>query len=205
MANAQEKLEKGYIQSKVIIEILGKPKEHIEQTLKGYVEHIKKNKDYELLNADFEEAKELEGENKGLWISFVEVEFLTKDIISLVGFCFDYMPSSIEIIAPAEFRIKEREFSNIMNDLQGKLHKLDMMAKQLTSENQLLQRNTYFLATNLVAVLMKSGARKLKDLSKASGMSEKDLNEFLEKLIKQGHIQKEGDSYTWVTNDKRKK
>lgn len=204
MASVQEKLDEGYIQAKVIVELVGKPKEHVENTLKKYLEHIKKNADLEVLKEDVGTAKELEGDNQGLWITFVELELLAKNIPTLVGFCFDYMPSSIEIIEPKELKLKEIELTNIMNDLQGKLHNLDMGAKQLSNENKFLKKNAYFLATNLIAILLKSGARNLKDLARLSGMSEKDMEEFLEKLIKQGFVKKEGDSYIWQgKNDKR--
>ncbi|MBR9691252.1 hypothetical protein GOV06_00540 [Candidatus Woesearchaeota archaeon] len=204
MVDIQEKLEQGYIQSKVIIELAGKPKEYIEKTIKQYLELIKKNADLKVLKEDLGETKEIEGEeNKGLWITFIELELLAKDIPTLTGFCFDYMPSSIEIIAPAELKIKDRQFTSIMNDLQGKLHKLDMGAKQLNNENKFLKKNAYFLATNLVSVLLKTGAKTLKDLSRLSGMVEKDMNEFLEKLIKQEFVKKEGEEYKWIKSDKR--
>jgi len=202
MANIQEKLDKGYIQSRIILEMIGKPKEHVDDTLKKYVEHIKKSSDIELLNQNFVEAKESE-DNKGFWTAFVELELLTKNITALTGFCFDYMPSSIEIIAPAELRIKGAQLSNIINDLQGKLHKLDMMVKQLDNENHFLKRNTFFLATNIVSILLKAEVKNLKDLSRLSGMSEEDMNGFLEKLIKQKFVKKEGDSYAWIKDVKR--
>ena len=115
----------------------------------GDVENIKQNADIEVIEADFDETVEHEGE-QGLFVSIVELEILSKDIPTLIGFCFDYMPSSIDIIEPAELKLKDAELSTIMNDLQGKLHKLDMGAKQLSNENKFLMKNTYFLATNLV-------------------------------------------------------
>ena len=204
MVDVPEKLEQGYIQAKVVVEIVGKPKEHVEKTLKQYIEHIKKSEDLEVLKQDFAEAKKVEGEDQELFAAFVELELLTKNIPVLIGFCFDYMPSSIDIIEPKEIKFKEAELSNIMNDLQGKLHKLDMGAKQLNNENEFLKKNAYFLATNLVSILLRGGATKLEELSRLSGMSEKDMKEFLEKLIKQKFIEKEGDSYKWVKADDKR-
>jgi len=205
MVNVSEKLEQGYIQSKVVIEIVGKPKEHVEEAIKKYLDLISKKEDIDILEKEIVPAKELENDDQGLFAIFAELEILTKDITVLMGFCFDYMPSSIEIIEPKEMKLKERDLTGIMNDLQGKLHKLDMGAKQLNNENQFLKQNAYFLATNLFAVLMKTGSRKLDQLSRLSGMSEKDTKEFLEKLIKQGHVKKEGEEYFWQNNDKREK
>jgi len=197
MADVKEKLEQGYIQARMIIELAGKPKEHVENTLKQYVEHIKKNESFEIVSETFGDVREVED----LWATYVELDLLAKDIPSLIGFCFDYMPSSIEIIEPKEMRIKDNEFTTIMNDLQGKLHRLDMAVKKLNNENKFLQKNSYGLATNFMAVLLRMGSRKVEELSKISGMSKEDLEGFLEKLIKQGLVKKEGDSYIWNKKD----
>ena len=39
--NIKEKVDKGYVHARVILEMLGAPKEHIEQTLHDYIEDIK--------------------------------------------------------------------------------------------------------------------------------------------------------------------
>ncbi len=197
MVDVSEKLEQGYIRTKMLVELVGKPKEHVEATLKQYLEHIKKNKDIDILEADMGEAKELE-DNKGFFVSFIEIEMLARNIPTMIAFCFDYMPSSIEIIEPKELKMKDKEITDIMNDLQGKLHKMDMAAKQINSENQILKKNIYFMATNLVANLMKMGVKNLKDLTRLSGMDEKGMKEFLEKLIKQKFVAKEGEEYKWI-------
>ena len=72
------------------------------------------------------------------------------------------------------------------------------------NENRFLKKNMYFLATNLVSTLLKGGVKKLADLARMSGMSEKDIEEFLEKLIKQGFVKKDDSGYSWIKNVKRK-
>ena len=200
MTDTKEKLEQGYIQCRTIIEMLGKPKEHVDETLKKYIEHIKNSIDIEILKQDFAEVKESK-ENKGFWASFVELELLVKNFPTLIGFCFDFMPSSIEIIAPTELKLKETQLSNIMNDLQGKLHKLDMMVKQLNTENQFIKNNLNFLATNFISVLLNNGIKDIKTLAKVTGMSEENMNAVLEGLIKKNLVKKQDDSYTWIKKD----
>jgi hypothetical protein len=108
------------------------------------------------------------------------------------------MPSSIEIVAPKELRMKDIDITNLMNDLQGKLHKMDMGAKQLNNENQFLKKNIYSLSTNMVSLALNVGIKKLDRLAKITGMSEKHMEDFLEKLIKDGSVKKEGYSYSWI-------
>ena len=90
-----------------------------------------------------------------------------------------------------------------MNDLQGKLHKLDMGVKQLTNENQFLKKNIYSLSANIVSLALKVGAKKLKDLAKLSGMSEKHMEDFLDSLIKKGMVKKEGEDYIWIQDERK--
>ena len=199
----QEKIEQGHILSRVIIELMGKPKEHVEQSLKKYLDNLAKNDEIEVLQQDISSAKEVEDDNQGLWVTFAELEILTKDIPTLIGFCFDYMPSSIEILEPKEIKLKESTLSNIMNDLQAKLHKLDMAVKNLHNENQSLKRNTFFLTTNFTALLLKSGAKTAKEVANHTGISEKDVQQFLDKLEKDGKVKKEEGTYTWIQDVKR--
>lgn len=143
-------------------------------------------------------------DDQGIFSTFVELEIKVKDLTKLVGFCFDYMPSSIEILGPKVLSLKESEFTTVMNDLQGKLHRLDMAVKNLNSENKMLQKNAYFLATNLFHVLIGGGVKSIDDLTKMGGMTKENTEEFLKKLEGQGLVKKDGDSYTWLENDKRK-
>jgi len=194
MVDVQDKLDKGFIQAKVIIEIGGTPKEYVENTLKEYVERIKQHNDYTVLNTTFEPAKTVEGQ-EGMFLAFVDVEMLAKDLPALTGFCFDYMPSSIEIIAPTEMNISAAYFNHIMNDLQGKLHKLDMGVKSAVNENKFVQKNLHLLLTNLVFIVLGKKGRSLKEISTLAGMEEKDMNIFLEGLMKKGLLKKEGDLF----------
>ncbi|MEM3127156.1 MAG: hypothetical protein QW331_03765, partial [Candidatus Woesearchaeota archaeon] len=114
----KEKLEKGYIHARVIIELMGKPKEHVEKTIKDYIKHISEDQNFEVLN---QEIAPLEPKEE-YFVTFAELEILCKDVPSLVGFCFDYMPSSIEIIEPEKINYDRHQLSSIINDLQARLH-----------------------------------------------------------------------------------
>ena len=194
MIDIKEKLEQGYIHSKVIIEILGKPKEYVESSIKKYVETIKQDKNIEILQEEFAPAEQQED----MWASFVELETLMVNIPTLIGFCFDYMPSSVEIIAPEELKLKNKEISNFLNDLQAKLHMLDMAVKQLRNENIFLKKNTNSILKNTIAILLFRTSRTAEQLSKATGIQQKELMQFLDALIKENKLKKQGEQYSLV-------
>src|SRR3989338_2372750 len=105
-----------HIRCRTIIEVLGKPKEHVESSIKDYVEHIKKDSELVILKEEFSEIKE-QGK---LWSQFVELELVVKGTNKLIGFCFEYMPSSIEIIKPESLDMSNAELASFLNDLQAR-------------------------------------------------------------------------------------
>ena len=192
----EEKLiaEQTHIRCKVIIEILGKPKEHVEKTLRIYIDKIKNDSDLIILNSEFSEAVEKEK----LWATFVELDMVIKGIPKLIAFCFDYMPSSIEIIKPEEFMMKKSTVENLMNDLQARLHDVDMIVKKQKNENDFLKQNLNKSASNTILLSLASENMDKENLSKVTGIPDKELNIFLDNLIKENKIRKENDIYSLV-------
>lgn len=182
------------VQSRAIIEILGKPKEHVEKTIKEYTEAIKKKEDLQLLQIDISEAKEVDKE-QALWSAFAELEIQTPDLQTLIEFCFDYMPSSIEIIKPEELTIKDKATTNLLNDLQAKLHRIDMITKQLNNENTFLKKNMQSLLKNFISITLFKAEKTSENLAKIIGMDEEALEKFLEKMIEEKIITKKEDKY----------
>ncbi|MDP6293769.1 MAG: hypothetical protein QGG83_03350, partial [Candidatus Woesearchaeota archaeon] len=89
-------MEKVPVTARVVLEIVGAPKEHVEKSLKEYVADIKKSN--EILTEVFHPAEEKER----LWTSFFELEIKFKSAMHLLDFCFESMPSSVEIMEPNE-------------------------------------------------------------------------------------------------------
>lgn len=124
------------IKVRVIIEILGSPKEHVEETINRVVKKIEEESDIKLINGKSYEATEV----KGLWSTFAELELEFNRLYDLIGFSFDYMPSVIEILEPEKMDINMGDVNELLNDLLAKLHNYDMVTKNLSAENILLKR-----------------------------------------------------------------
>ncbi|MBS3108311.1 hypothetical protein J4409_00400 [Candidatus Woesearchaeota archaeon] len=119
---------------RTVIEILGSPKEHVEETMKLVINRAKEN--FKLLSEKTYKSEEVQG----MWSTFAELEISFKDMEQLIIFCFEFMPSSIEVIEPVSFNLKCTDISNTLNDLLAKLHRYDMVVKNLTAENVILKR-----------------------------------------------------------------
>ena len=165
-----------------------KVKEHLQIT----IEQIKQDDNFMFLKEDFVPA-----EKKGdVFSAFAEVEIVSKSLSAMIGFCFDYMPSTMEIIKPDELKLEMRELSNMLMDLQARLHKVHMVAKTYKLENDFVKKNMNMLINNLVSLLLKSKSLNLKDLSRFTGIPEKELEPVLETLIKGSKLKKEEGIYS---------
>ena len=126
------------INIKAIIEVAGFPKEHIEETMVKVADKIKK--DFTVNKAEIFETVALKDKMEGFWSTFCEVDLSFKDINNLIIFCFEYMPSSIEIISPDELKFNNLEIGNVLNDLLARLHHYDMLVKNLTASNEIMKK-----------------------------------------------------------------
>ena len=179
---------------RAIIEVLGKPKEHVEKSLREYVEKIKQDEKYHLTFEDVAESQKLPDQE--LWSIFAEVEVDTKQMVHVTSFCFDYMPSLIEIIEPESISLKDVEFTHFLNDLQAKLHQVDMVSKQVKLENDIWKKSVHDLLGNCILLLLRENNLDSKQLSVLTGVVQNKLEDFLDQLIDEGKIDlKEGIYY----------
>ena len=171
---------------RAVIEVLGKPPEHVDQSLKEYVENIKKNKDYEVSKEKY--APIQKQEKQELWSNFAELEIKTGKVEHLTSFCFEYMPSMIEVLEPEEISWTEQEFSVFLNDLQSRLHQIDLIAKEVKAENDQLKRNQASLLRNYIVVLLSHNNLTSEQLSQLMGVNKDKLEDYLDLLIDEGKI-----------------
>ena len=124
------------IKVKVIIEVLGSPKEHVEKALSLIINKVKDEKNLEVLKAVSFDAKQI----KQFWSTFAEIEINFDDIKKIIDFCFSYMPSSIDILEPTELLMGAKETNDMLNDMLAGLHKYEMILKNLHAQNIVLKR-----------------------------------------------------------------
>ncbi len=117
------------------MEILGSPKDHVENTAKILLDKVKERKEIELLKSFISDTKQV----KQFWSCFVEIEIRLENLDKLIGFCFDFMPSSIDILEPSSLEINAREINGFVNDLMARLHRYDMFLKNLRAHAIMLQ------------------------------------------------------------------
>ncbi|MBN1386513.1 hypothetical protein JW968_06090 [Candidatus Woesearchaeota archaeon] len=187
-----EKVDEGYLHVRVIVEMAGAPKDHLEQVIDALSKRIKA--DFEVVDFFVEDLEE-----KGkLFHTFMEIELLFRNTDELIGFCFDYMPSNVEVLAPAKFVLDSARFSNLVNDLLGKLHHMDDVLKEIQADNRLLRMNSTTLFKNMVLVALAPGEKDLEKLIKLTGFKKESLEPLLAKMVEEKLISKDDAVYSLV-------
>ncbi len=127
------------LKARSIIELVGGPKEYVDKIMGVVVEKLKIDQHVKLMEHKIFEAKPMPGQEP-LFSSFCEVEIEAKDMDDLFGFCFDFMPSSVEIHDPMQLLLKADEVNGMLNELIGKLHQYDIAFKNIAAQNILLKK-----------------------------------------------------------------
>ena len=183
--------KEGQVLARIIIEMLGTPKEHVETTLREYVKSLKDERELKVVNEHIAAPEEYDQ----MFCAFAELEIWFKNISRLLNFCFEAMPSSVEIIEPMQLQLQAAELSGHLNDLQGRLHTLDMALKKVNAEHDVLKNNADALFRNLITLALKQGPKALSELSEVIGVQEDELESVLKGLLNIDYIKQSNGKY----------
>jgi len=120
---------------RTIIEVIGFPEDYIKDAITKILDNIKEKPYIKIQNYTIAETKKYEK----MFSTFAELELEFKDLISVLNFCFDYLPSSVEIIQPENINERSVDFAGFINDLMLKLHEYNIVIRNLQAENKVLK------------------------------------------------------------------
>jgi len=180
------------IRIRAVLEVVGKPKEHVEKSISDYIKQLKEDPGLMIMNDKISPILEKDK----LWSSVAEVELVVKGLQNLIGFCIFYMPASIDVLKPESFSFEQRVFTGFANDLLAKLHRVDMVAKRANAENAYLKANMNKLIRNYLLVLIRFGVNTLEKIYNACGITHDELKQYLDDLMKEERIKEESGSYS---------
>ena len=152
-----EEKTKVKIKAIIILEMIGRPVEHLKEVMPKLIETIGKEKGIKITSTKSHEPKKFDNKNeKGeviempedqmLYTTFSEVELESEDIFDIIRVCFNYLPSNIEIVEPESFKFNNIDLNSLLSGLMAKLHNYDSIAKAAMFENQVLAKELSKLA-----------------------------------------------------------
>lgn len=183
-------ISKGHILCRIIIEMAGNPKEHVENTLKDYIKKVKEDPDYIFTKEYYAPAEE----NEGVWSTFYESEVIVSNLEKLNVLCFNLGPASVEILQPENMNFTDKKLTEVYNDFISKLHETGMSLKSVNSENELLKVNLNRAIRNCI-VLSLNEPKTLHEVSEKVGIDTEHVQSFLEAMIKDKSLVKDGETY----------
>ena len=111
----------------MIVEVAGRPAEHLKATLGEHIGILDKVDDITVHSIKISEPREIEKSN-GMLTCFAEADFEAKSFARLSETMFDFMPSSVEVIEPAKVTLSMTEATDLLNKICGWMHRYDELA-----------------------------------------------------------------------------
>jgi hypothetical protein len=118
----------------MIVEMAGRPAEHLKESLEKHVGILREVKDIEVHEIKISEPRVIPREDKKseeMFSSFAECDFECESFARLSETMFDFMPSSVEVIEPGKVGLSMDEATSLLNNISGRLHRYDEIAKIL--------------------------------------------------------------------------
>ncbi len=122
---------------RAIIEILGFPDTHVKEVAEKVIEKLKTEDRISVLKENIHDPKKVK---ETFFSCFIEIEMKITDLNKLMGFCFDYLPSSLEILDTEKVTIPVREFHFAMSEMIEKLHQYNITVNNLTATVKNLEK-----------------------------------------------------------------
>ncbi len=140
------------IKAIILLEIIGKPPEHLVETLEGLIKQMDEEKGVVVKKKDIKEPvsmkEKVESLKKGegkiqqhdFYTTFAEVEIEVEEISQLTWLMFKYMPAHVDIISPELIALTNNGWNEIFNELVRSLHGYDEIARVLQVEKGILEK-----------------------------------------------------------------
>lgn len=138
MSSDKKDLETHGIKAVLILEVLGRPPEHLTETLNKLADEMDKEKGVKVLSKKINEPVALK-ERKEFFSSFAEVEVEVEDILYLAVLMFKYMPAHVEVVEPELIALTNNGWSDIFSELTRRLHGYDEVARIIQMQNKQMQ------------------------------------------------------------------
>jgi len=123
----------------LIVEVIGRPPEHLKETLEEISKNIDNEKNVRVISKKINEPK-LMKDQKEFYSSFAEIEVQTDEIFDLVILMFKYMPAHIEIISPELLVLANTGWNEVLNEVARRLHGYDEIARVIQNEKIILEK-----------------------------------------------------------------
>ncbi len=170
-------MESEGIEARMILEIMGRPAEHITKTMEMVLNQLGKEKGVIVKEKKLHKPVPVE-QAKDLFTTFAEVDVEFASLETYMTMMFAYMPSNVEIVSPQNFKLTNEKVSSLGNLVISRLHFYDSVAKKLVSEKEILTNQLKYAmeqnpSLNKTFEVSKEAKKPNKKSKKKTGKSKK--------------------------------
>ena len=140
----RQALDETKMKAIVIFDIIGKPAEHLVETLEQFITAVDNEKGINVLSKNIKEPVSMK-EQEGFYTTFAEVEVEIEEFLYLFVLLFKYMPAHIEIVYPEIIAFSNNGWNDILNELARRLHGYDEIARMMQIEKEMLLKKIHEL------------------------------------------------------------
>ncbi|MBU4308706.1 MAG: hypothetical protein KJ566_02840 [Nanoarchaeota archaeon] len=126
------------IRAVMILEIIGKPAEHLVSTLEDFIKKIGEEKKTQVISKKIAEPIFMK-DSKEFYTTHAEVEVEVEEVLYLAMLMFKYMPAHIEVISPELIALTNNGWGEILSELTRRLHGYNEVARVLQNEKIILE------------------------------------------------------------------
>lgn len=123
----------------LIIEVLGKPPQHLNDTLENLIKQIGNEKGVKVISKKINEPVLLKN-SKDFYTNFAEIEVEVEEILILAILLFKYMPAHVEVLYPELIALSNAGWNDILNEITRRLHGYDEIARVIQMEKSILEK-----------------------------------------------------------------
>lgn len=139
MSSDKKFMETKGIKATIILEIIGRPPEHLIETLENLIKNIDEEKGVGVRAKKINEPIFMK-DSKEFYTTFAEVDIEVEDILYLAIVMFKYMPAHVEVIEPELIALTNNGWTDILSELTRRLHGYDEIARMMQMENSQMQK-----------------------------------------------------------------
>lgn len=127
------------IRAIMVLEIIGKPAEHLVETLNGIIKELSEEKGVSVKEQKVNEPVPMK-EREEFFTTFAEIEFEVEGALELAALMFKYMPAHVEVLSPESINLTNNSYGDILSELTRRLHKYDEVARVVQMEKDILEK-----------------------------------------------------------------
>ncbi len=157
----------------IVMEILGRPPEHVKEALNTLVVKMGSEKGIKVLNKIYHDPVEVK-DSKDLFTAFAEVSLELDTLADYFAIIFSYMPSHIEVVSPETISLSNSELNELANQLTLRLHNYDAITKKMLFERDFLVKKLREVAPELFKQLAQEEKEQLEEAKKKKESQEKE-------------------------------